>query len=86
MCSDEEVSFLEEELYLGQQEWDLSLISHAIGKRPFYGSLLLAIKIKKRWIFKGNLELLIMKGDFFFFLNFSTKKIPIRYGIIAPVF
>lgn len=62
-CSDDEVVFTEEELSSGQKEWGLSLVGHAIGKRPFYRTLLAAIK--KKWNFKGSLDLLTMEGDFF---------------------
>lgn len=64
-CADEEAVFSKEELSSDQKEWGLSLVGHVIGKISFYGSLLAAIK--KKWIFKCNLDLLPMEGDFFLF-------------------
>lgn len=61
-CSKEVVSFIKEEVNHNQKDWDMSLIEHAIGKHPYYDSLLAAIR---KWIFKGSFDLLIMEGDFF---------------------
>lgn len=77
-CDEETICFIEEELTLGQKEWELSLFGHAIDKRPFYGSLLAVVK--KKWSFKGHLELLTMEGDFF--LSSHVLKIMILYGIL----
>lgn len=49
-CPKKEVSFSKEELNIDHHEWDLSLISHVIAKRPFYSSLLPIIK--KTWLLK----------------------------------
>lgn len=38
-------SFLEDELEEGKKEWCFTLVGHGIGKRPFYGSLLVAVSI-----------------------------------------
>lgn len=64
-CDEEDICFSKEDLASGQQEWWLSIVGHAIEKRPFYGSLLATIK--KKWAFKSNLKLLTMEGDFFLF-------------------
>lgn len=66
-----DVKFLESEVNKGKQEWSFSLVGYAIGKRPFYGSLLVAVK--RKWNCKGALEFLILEGDFFLF-KFSYKK------------
>lgn len=47
------------------------MIGYAIGKRRYYGSLLAAIK--RKWTFKGALELLTLEKDFFLF-KFSCKE------------
>lgn len=70
-CSDDVVSFLEEEISHGQKEWEISLIGHAISKRPFYEFLLVAIR--KCWTFKGSLDLLTIESDFFLF-KFTCKE------------
>lgn len=66
-----EVSFSQDDLAEEQNEWDLSLIGYVVGKHPFYGLLLAAIK--RKWTFKGSLELLTLDGDFFL-LKFSCKE------------
>lgn len=57
-----EVSFLEDELKIGKKEWSYTLVGHAIGKRPLYGSLLAAVK--RKWTFKGSFEFLTLEGTF----------------------
>lgn len=69
--SSDEVSFAQDNLVEDLKVWDLSLIGCAIGKRPFYGCLLAVIK--RKWNFKGSMELLTLQGDFFLF-KFSCKK------------
>lgn len=61
--------FSEDELSIGQREWELSLIDHALGKWP-YETLLAAIK--RKWTLKGSLDLLTLVGDFLY--KFSYKE------------
>lgn len=60
-----DVSFSKEELMDGEKKWGFSLVGHAIGNISFY--CLLLTTIRHKWNFKGWLELLTLKGDFFLF-------------------
>lgn len=70
-ANDTYVNFLGIEVDNGKVEWDYSVMGHAIGWRPFYGSLLVAIKRKCN--FKGDLDLLTLDEDFILF-KFSYKE------------
>lgn len=67
----DEVSFSQDNLIESIKEWDLSLVGYSIGKRPYYASLLTTIK--RKWSFKGSMDLLTLEGDFFLF-KFSCKE------------
>lgn len=67
----DKISFSASDLCEGQKEWEMCLVGHAIGKRPFYGALLAAVQ--RQWKLKGGLELLSFEGDFFLF-KFSCKE------------
>lgn len=71
-----DVSFSEEELEIGKKECIFTLVGHAIGKRAFYGSLL--VEVKRKWSFKGSFKLLTLEGDFFVF-KFMCKE---NYDIV----
>lgn len=47
------------------------MVSHAIGKRPYYGSLLTVVQ--KRWKLKGVLHLLTMENEVLLF-KFSCAE------------
>lgn len=77
------VLFSKDELEIRKKEWCYTLVGHAIGKRPIYGSLLVAVK--QKWTFKGSFKLLTLEGDFFVF-KFVCKDDIIWLKIIAPIF
>lgn len=65
------ISFSDEELDEGSKECDLSLVGYSLGKRPFNGALLDAIK--KVWNLKGNMDLISLNEGFFLF-KFSYEE------------
>ncbi|XP_020703790.1 uncharacterized protein LOC110115030 [Dendrobium catenatum] len=53
------------------EEWNLALVGYSLGKRPFYESLLNAVK--KLWDLKGNIKLISLSDGFFLF-KFSCRE------------
>ncbi|PKU68571.1 hypothetical protein MA16_Dca020839 [Dendrobium catenatum] len=65
------LDFNEAHVQVAKEEWGLSLIGYSIGRRPFYESLLSAIR--KVWKLKGTMKLLSL-SDGFFMLKFSSHE------------
>ncbi|KAL0915597.1 hypothetical protein M5K25_016026 [Dendrobium thyrsiflorum] len=63
------LDFTEVHVKAARDEWGLSLVGYSIGRRPYYESLLSAIR--KTWTLKGMLKLLSL-SEGFFMLKFSS--------------
>ncbi|XP_020684420.1 uncharacterized protein LOC110101008 [Dendrobium catenatum] len=68
---DDPLEFNEIHVKAASDEWGLALIGYSLGRRPYYESLLLAIR--KVWKLKGMMKLLSL-SDGFFMLKFTTHK------------
>ncbi|KAL0918456.1 hypothetical protein M5K25_010465 [Dendrobium thyrsiflorum] len=69
--ADDPLDFTETHVTAAKEEWSLSLVGYSIGRRPFYESLLSAIR--KSWKLKGMMQLLSL-SDGFFMLKFSSPE------------
>ncbi|XP_020695549.1 uncharacterized protein LOC110109002 [Dendrobium catenatum] len=68
---DDPLDFNEPQVKAAKEEWGLSLIGYSIGRRPYYESLLSAMR--KLWKMKGMMKLLSL-SDGFFMLKFSAQE------------
>ncbi|KAI0488613.1 hypothetical protein KFK09_028452 [Dendrobium nobile] len=68
---DDLLDFNEVHVKVAEDEWSLSLIGYSIGRRPYYESLLSAIR--KLWKLKGTMKLLSL-SDGFFMQRFSALE------------
>ncbi|PKU76688.1 RNA exonuclease 1 [Dendrobium catenatum] len=65
------VPFSGEKLLAGAQGWSLCLVGYSLGRRPYYETLLGAIK--RTWSLKGSVKLLSL-SDGFFLLRFTSSE------------
>ncbi|XP_020692822.2 uncharacterized protein LOC110107027, partial [Dendrobium catenatum] len=68
---DDPLDFNEAQVKAAKDEWGLSLIGYSIGRRPYYESLLSAMR--KSWKLKGMMKLLSL-SDGFFMLKFTAHE------------
>ncbi|KAL0914872.1 hypothetical protein M5K25_015257 [Dendrobium thyrsiflorum] len=68
---DDQLDFSETHVQAARDEWGLSLVGYSIGRRPYYESLLAAIR--KAWKLKGTMKLLSL-SDGFFMLKFTSPE------------
>ncbi|KAL0921210.1 hypothetical protein M5K25_008262 [Dendrobium thyrsiflorum] len=68
---EEIIPFQQDDIAEANDEWSLALVGYSLGRRPFYETLLKAIR--KSWILKGTLKLISLSEGFFLF-KFSTLE------------
>lgn len=66
-----DANILESDVNEGKQDWAFLLVGYTIGKRPYNESLLAVVK--RKWNFKGALDVLTLEEEFFPF-KFSCKE------------
>ncbi|KAL0919446.1 hypothetical protein M5K25_011541 [Dendrobium thyrsiflorum] len=65
------IPFMQDDIAVANDEWNLALVGYSLGRRPFYEALLNAIR--KTWNLKGTLKLISLSEGFFLF-KFSTQE------------